>query len=428
MGHRVFALITLLACLTGAVSAVAAEPAAGTAPADAPAAQASTALPPARAFGELSAARVEYGRYLTLAGGCAGCHTRDGGKPFEGGRAIETPFGTVYTSNITPAAGYGIGDFSDADFLRALKHGIRPDGRPYWPTLPYSAYTRVQDDDLLAIKDYLFSVAPSQYLPPPTRLGWPFDSRAPVFGWQDLYLDATPFEPNPQQDEAWNRGAYLVEGLGHCRTCHAPREAAGTPGAQDLRDTYRDGWYGATAAGLSGGPEELSVAVLAERLRSAAVGDGMAADAHRGLAQLAMSDVQAIARYLKDQPPQPTVEHLPAVPEQLSEAVFAQGRKLYDGYCASCHQPHGRGIAPYFPALAGNEAVTAEVPDETVRTLLLGAPSDPAEAYSPHVVMPSFGSIFTDRQIAALASYIRASWGNGAAAVTAEQVATQRNR
>jgi mono/diheme cytochrome c family protein len=437
MGHRVFALFYLLACLTGAGIAIAAEPSADAAPADTPTAQPAPLLPPARAYGELSAARVEHGRYLTLAGGCMGCHTREGGAPFAGGRAIETPFGTLYTPNITPAAGYGIGDFSDADFLRALKHGLRPDGQPYWPTLPYRAYARVPDDDLLAIKDYLFSLAPSSYLPPETRLGWPFDTRAPLFGWQDRYLDTTPFAPNPAKDAAWNRGAYLVEGLGHCRTCHSPRQDAAAQGDGALQDTYQDayqdtyvdGWYApGLAADLSGGLDALSAEALAERLQNAGGDDGIAASAHQGVAQLAASDLQAMARYLKDQPPQPTLQHTPAVPEQLTEAVHAQGRRLYEGYCASCHQSHGRGLAPYFPALAGNETVTADAPDDSVRTLLLGAPSDPAEAYSPHVVMPSFGSIFTDRQVAALASYVRASWGNGATAVTAEQVSALRER
>ena len=181
MDHRVVVLATLLACgVVGAIAPVAAEQApdadtaqSGAAQSDAQSQSApakKSLLPPARAYGDLTEARVTYGRYLTLAGDCVACHTRNGGKPFEGGRSLDTPFGKIYTPNITPAKGYGIGGFSDKDFLRALQHGIRPDGKPYYPALPYPSYTKVKDDDLLAIKDYLFSLGPSRYQPPETQL------------------------------------------------------------------------------------------------------------------------------------------------------------------------------------------------------------------------------------------------------------------
>jgi mono/diheme cytochrome c family protein len=450
MDHRVVVLATLLACAgsAGLTPAAGQPPAAGAgttpATAAAPAEQPSALLPPpARAYGGLSEARVAYGRYLALVGDCVACHTREGGNPFEGGRGIDTPFGTLYTPNITPAKGYGIGAFSDEDFLRALQHGIRPDGKPYYPALPYPSYTKVKDDDLLAIKDYLFSLEPSRYVPPETRLRWPFDLRDLLFGWQALYLDDARFEPDPDKSDAWNRGAYLVEGLGHCGACHTPRNIAGaTEAGEALTGAIVDGWYApGLTSDLSAGLGDWSVDDIATYLRTGetppngdAEGPGTAAAGpmaevvHLSLSQLASSDLRAMAVYLKDMPAKPALPTTPPVPHQLSEAAYIQGRKLYAGYCASCHQSHGRGLAPYFPALAGNEAVTADEPNDVIRTLLLGAPADPSEAYSPHVVMPSFGSIFTDGQIATLASYIRANWGNDAAPVTADEVSALRGK
>lgn len=454
MDHRVVVLATVLACgIVGAAApVVGAEqaPEADTMPSGAakPDAESQSApaekslLPPARAYGSLSQARVTYGRYLTLAGDCAACHTRNDGKPFEGGRSLDTPFGKIYTPNITPAKGYGIGGFSDEDFLRALQHGIRPDGKPYYPALPYPSYTKVKDDDLLAIKDYLFSLEPSRYQPPETQLRWPFDMRDLLFGWQLLYLDNERFQPNPDKSETWNRGAYLVEGLGHCGSCHTPRNIAGAKEHKEaLTGAIVDGWYAPNLTDdLTAGLGDWSVDELATYLATgeappAKSGEGpataalgpMAEVVHQSLSQLAASDLRAMAVYLKDRPPKEAPPTAPPVPHQLSKETYVTGRKLYSGYCASCHQSHGQGLPPYFPALAGNEVVTLRQPNDVIKTLLLGAPSDPSEAYSPHVVMPSFGSIFTDKQIATLASYIRANWGNDAAPVTPDQVSALRS-
>ncbi|WP_295880568.1 cytochrome c [uncultured Thiohalocapsa sp.] len=458
MDHRVVVLTTLLACTLGAGQAPAAEAPAAPSPAAAGAAQSApaqgsgagatppattTALPPPRAYGGLSEARVAYGRYLTLAGDCVACHTREGGNLFEGGRGIDTPFGTIYTPNITPAKGYGIGAFSDEDFLRALQHGIRPDGKPYYPALPYPSYTKVKDDDLLAIKDYLFSLEPSRYQPPETQLRWPFDMRDLLFGWQTLYLDDARFEPSPDKSDEWNRGAYLVEGLGHCGSCHTPRNLAGaTEPKEALTGAIVDGWYAPNlTSDLTEGlgawsVEEIATYFATGEAPSAKSGSGpetaalgpMAEVVHQSLSQLAASDLRAMAVYLKDQPAKEAPPTTPPVPHQLTEETYIKGRKLYAGYCAGCHQSHGQGLAPYFPALAGNEAVTLPEPNDVIKTLLLGAPAEPDEAYSPHVVMPSFGSVFTDEQIATLASWIRASWGNDAAPVSADQVKALRSK
>jgi mono/diheme cytochrome c family protein len=378
---------------------------------------------------------------MTLAGDCMACHTRPGGKPFEGGLGIDTPFGTIYTPNITPAKGYGIGSFSDADFLRALHDGIAPDGKPYYPALPYPSYTKVSDDDLLAIKDYLFSLEPSRYQPPKTELRWPFSERDLLFGWQELYLKRGRFQPDADKSEVWNRGAYLVEGLGHCGSCHTPRNLAGaTKPADALAGAVIDGWFAPNlTSDMSEGLGKWSVEELATYLRTGFApsedkGDGpetaalgpMAEVVHESLSKLATSDLQAMAVYLKDQPTKQAPSDQPPVPHQLSAETYTLGHKLYERYCSACHQSHGQGLAPYFPALRDNEVVTLQEPNDMVKTLLLGAPSDPSQAYSAHVVMPSFGTVLNDKQIATLASFIRASWGNDAAPVTAQQVEALR--
>jgi mono/diheme cytochrome c family protein len=381
----------------------------------------------------LSKARLEYGAYLTLAGDCVACHTRPDGQPFEGGRALETPFGTIYTPNITPSKRRGIGDFSDEDFLRALHRGIGPDGKPYYPAFPYTSYTKVSADDVLAIKDYLFSLQPSDYRPPETELRWPFDVRDLLFGWQALYFAAGRFEPDPDKGEAWNRGAYLVEGLGHCGECHTPRNLAGASEPSEVLDgAVIDGWFAPNlTSDLNQGIGEWSVEALATYLRTGLDEPGDADDAprtaaigpmaevvHDSLSKLALSDLRAIAVYLKDMP----AAEAPAPRPSAAAEAPQPGGTLYQRYCSGCHQRYGQGIAPYFPALRGNPAVTLEQPDDVVEAILLGAPADPAEAYSEHVVMPSFGSILNDEEIAAVASFIRASWGNAAAPVAPDIV------
>jgi mono/diheme cytochrome c family protein len=381
----------------------------------------------------VSEARLAYGAYLADAGGCMACHTRRGGRPFEGGATIETPFGTLYTPNITPSAGYGIGGFGDEDFLRALRRGVGPDGRPYYPAFPYAAFAKVGDDELLAVKDYLFSLEPSNYRPPQNELRWPFNIRELMFGWQERYLRRGEFAADVERSEEWNRGAYLVEGLGHCNACHAPRRRG--PGADEAAPDI-DGWL-MPAPDLAPVAAERSVEGLAEHLRNgiapAAVAPGggtgdeaMPPTLHDNLSRLALSDLRAMAVYLKDPRPQPAFTGEPLVPDLLDEATFTSGRELYLKHCSACHQGQGQGLEPYFPALQGNAAVTAAEPGGVIETILLGAPADPSKALSDLVLMPSYRSVLSDGQIADIVSFIRAGWGNGAAPIRAEEVRALR--
>ena len=387
--------------------------------------------------GGLSEARLSYGEYLTTAGGCLACHTRSGGKPFEGGRRIDTPFGTLSTPNITASRDQGIGGFSDEDFLRALQQGIGPDGRPYYPAFPYRSLTRVADDELLAIKDYLFSLEPSSYRPPQSAMDWPFSIRDLIFGWQELYFRRGPVEPDATKSDQWQRGAYLAEGLGQCGECHrSSRVGDGAEGAVSITETVVDAWYGADPAeDLTAEVSELTVDEVVARLQ-AGVGEdqNQAQDAetmaipplvaalHERLSRLALSDLRAMAVYLKDPAPAEVYSGEPLVPDALPAERYRNGRNLYVKHCSACHQGQGQGLAPYFPALQGNPAVRAEEPDSVVQTILIGAPEDPAKAYSAHVLMPSFRSVLSDTQLADVISFIRTSWGNEAAPVSAERV------
>lgn len=374
-----------------------------------------------------SQARLEYGAYLALAGNCVGCHTRPGGDPLAGGVELETPFGIIYTPNITSHERAGIGAFSDEDFLRAMQQGAAPDGIPYYPAFPYASFSKVSDDDLLAIKDYLFSLPASGDRPPKTRLRWPFDAREQLFGWQELYLTPDRFQPSEEKSEEWNRGAYLTQGLAHCGACHivpspgASLDRAAVSGGSALR-----GWAAPNPAPeIDAALGERSLDELVALLRTGGAEPAPALtthQAHGNLSQLASSDVRAIAVYLKDPAPEAEV----SAAQRLDGGPHTQGSTLYLHYCGACHQRYGQGTAPYFPALRGSQSMTAAEPSDALKSILLGAPAEPAEAYSAHVVMPSFGSLLNDEQIAAIASYIRASWGNQAAPISAKQVAEIR--
>ncbi|KAA6186645.1 cytochrome c [Thiohalocapsa marina] len=404
----------------------------------------------------VSEARLAYGAYLARAGGCADCHTRPGGEPFAGGLGLQTPAGIVYTPNITPSREAGIGRFSDQDFLRAMHDGVAPNGLPYSPVFPYAFYARMPQDAVLAIKDYLFSLPPASYHAPPTRLRWPLDQRETLFGWQALHLDSRPWRADPAMSDEWNRGAYLVQGPGRCAACHGAPTAAGEDmgeRAAEMLPSDADGaladWFGAgSAPALAEVVEGLSVDALAAVLGAgpgAADQDTADQDArmhsdpaaaavimtpaeigrttHAGLAWLARSDLRAIAVYLKA----PAPGDVGTARSTAADAdITDRGWRLYADYCSACHRPYGQGLGPYVPPMRGNAAVIAASPDEAIRAILLGAPAASAAAYSAHVVMPSFAELLNDHQVAALVSYLRASWGNDAPPVTADAVADIR--
>lgn len=366
------------------------------------------------------------GRYLVEAGDCRSCHTRPGGQPFAGGLAIRTPFGTVYTPNLTPDRETGIGTWSDNDFYRALHRGRSPQDKPYYPVFPYTFFTKITKSDVLAIKAYLFSLKPVHYKRPRDQMSWPYGYRPLLDIWQDLFFQEGVFQPDPKRSPVYNRGAYLVDGLGHCGACHTPRNFLGaTEPGMALTGAHISGWFAPNiSSDLKSTIRDMSVSDVVHFLQTGAsnpeasgFGPGtaalgpMAEVVHRSLSHLTDADLTAIATYLKESP-------TPADAEQGAKEAHARplanGAKIYAANCSACHGRGGDGTPPYFPALKGNTVVNLADPTDVVHTVIHGAPQYPDQRYSPYATMPAFGGQLSDKEIAAVTTYIRSHWGNNA--------------
>lgn len=375
------------------------------------------------------------GAYLARVGNCMLCHTERGGAAYAGGRPVETPFGTVYAGNITPDAQTGIGRWSAAQFRRALHEGRSRDGRLLYPVFPYTHTSRITDADADALFDYLRSLPPVHKPNRAHRLRWPYSTQAALAVWRALYFRPAPFQPDPARSREWNRGAYLVQGLGHCGACHTARNALG--GLRDAMDLSgglipMQNWYAPSLAS----PAEAGVAdwPLAdiERLLSTGVSPRgtvigpMAEVVLHSTQFLEPGDVRAMAVYLKALPPAPT----DADPLELPRAaptLLDAGGKLYEKNCAACHGDKGEGVAGAYPPLAGNRAVTLPVTTNLVQVVLHGG-FPPATRGNPRPFgMPPFATTLSDGEVAAVLTYIRSAWGNRAAPVTELTVTQQRS-
>jgi mono/diheme cytochrome c family protein len=387
----------------------------------------------ARPADEALAAR---GRYLAIAGNCAGCHTARGGALYAGGVGIETPFGTVFASNLTPDRDTGIGEWSASHFWRAMHNGRSRDGRLLYPVFPYPNYTRVTREDSDAIYAWLRTLAPVRRPNTPHRLRFPYDSQASLAVWRALFFEPQAHEPQPGRSAPWNRGAYLVNGLGHCNACHSGRNLFGaTSGTLDLSGGLipMQNWY---APSLSA-PDEASVADWAVPDIMKLLGTGisprgsvtgpMAEVVFRSTQHLASADLEAIAVFLKDLPQTPPAPRPPALsPSGPYGATLEQGGKVYDAHCAGCHGEQGEGIASAYPALASNRAVTIEPPANLVR-IVLGGGFAPATAGNPRPFgMPPYATALSDTEIAAVLTMIRNSWGNSGSPINTVDVQRYR--
>ena len=405
-------LVALLGLLLVAASLVAWL--AGGGPRDAPVAASLASTP------EL----VAHGAYLAKAGNCAGCHSARGGPAWAGGTAIATPFGTVYAGNLTPDQATGLGRWTADDFWRALHLGQSRDGRFLLPAFPYAQYTQVSREDADALWAFLRSLPAVQLANRPHDLRWPYRSAAALAVWRALYFRAAEFTPEPGHGTEWNRGAYLVRGLGHCAACHAERNALGAiRHADDLGGGQipMQGWYAPSLAspheaGVAQWPIEDIVALLRDgRSGRHAVLGPMAAVVFRSTQFLQPEDLRAIAVHLRDLPQS-------AVPREIgtpaTAAVLASGSMLFDTHCAGCHAPEAAGAASEYPLLAGQRSLTMNSPANLIKVVLAGGFA-PATAGNPRPYgMPPFASVLTDDEIAALVSYLRQHHGGGASAVT----------
>jgi len=363
---------------------------------------------------EAQSTQVKRGAYLARAGDCVSCHTASGGRPLAGGGRLETPFGYMLAPNITPDPATGIGLWSTDDFYRALHAGVNRSGQDLYPTMPYDFYTRVTRIDSDAIFAYLRTVTPVSNAIDVNHLHFPFDERWTMGGWRELYFKEGTITPSPDKSLAWNRGAYLVEGLGHCSACHSPRNLLGAiEKSKEFEGSIIDGWFALNLSeDITTGLGNWSVDNIATYLKTGVL-DGkttaigpMAEVVNNSLQYLTESDLHAMAEYLKAIPPDSPLR----TGRRRPDASRVQGANLYIDHCAGCHQSMGRGIPDVFPPLAGNGVILASDPANVLKVIVLGIP-----AQNGRIAMPSFAESMSDQQIAALANYVRTSWGNGAA-------------
>jgi len=383
-------------------------------------AHAQTAAPAA------SAQTIAEGKYLTAAGDCVACHTAPGGAPFAGGTVINTPFGKLLGPNITPDNATGIGGWTDDQFVAALKYGIGHNGRLY-PGMPYIYFNEVPRADILKIRAYLATVPAVNHQVVADQLPFPFDLRVLMRGWNLLYFpEHGDYRPDPTQSADWNRGAYLVQGLGHCAACHTPKNSFGGDrtahefegyivdgaNAPALVDSRADG-LGAWSA------DDIATYLKTGHNRYADASGPMASVITNSTSQLTATDDHDIALYLKSLP---ATAAAPPAPLAATTPAMIAGAHIYADECAACHQTTGAGEPGLIPTLAASPVVNATQPVTLMHIVLHGAHSVATDAAPTAGAMPGFQSLMTNDQIADVLTYIRNSWGNAAPAVSGDDV------
>jgi alcohol dehydrogenase (quinone), cytochrome c subunit len=395
------------------------------------------------------AASIERGRYLAVAADCTACHTAPEGKPFAGGLAIDSPLGTIYSTNITPDPESGIGKFTLDDFDRAVRHGIDDEGVTLYPAMPYPSYALMSDADIAALYTYfVHGVEPAASSEHANGIPWPLSIRWPVAIWRKLFApsaDAPAFIASRYADPVVARGAYLVQGPGHCGSCHTPRAITLQEKAlDDSSNSYLaggqqiGGWVavnlrGNVGDGLGDWSKEDIVATLrtARNAKQAVIGAPMSEVVVHSMQNLSETDLQAIAAYLKTLAPSsgdaPKFAANPATAAALAKGHEAdRGAQLYDDNCAACHHTDGAGSPKALPEIAGNSSVLAQDPNSLIRLVLAGSALPGTTAAPSPLGMPGFGWRLSNEEVAQLLTFIRSSWGNQASSVTAGEVARVR--
>ena len=428
-GHRLASLSIGLAISIAAGAARAAEPAA-----------------------QPDTAAIERGKYLAVAADCAACHTAPNRLPFAGGLPIDTPLGTIYSTNITPSADFGIGRYTEEQFSQALRHGIRGDGAHLYPAMPYTSYAKFTDEDTHAL--YLYfkqAIKPVDARAPETALPFPMNIRLSMLGWNLLFLDGQVFTPDPKQSAQWNRGAYLVAGATHCSTCHTPRgflmqeEASRALSGAQVGPWYAPNITSDPTSGVGSWSKEELVAFLRDgRLRGKAQAAGSMGEAvEHSFQHLTADDLDAIATYVKTVPP--IHDGAAGSSRFVAGSMFsdlgelrgrdgitsdnnasASAAALFQGNCASCHSAEGQGSKDgYYPSLFHNSATGAKNATNLIAAILYGVDRTVA---GKQAFMPGFGgdptdaSHLSDRDIAVLGTYVLAHYGPGDTTISEQQV------
>lgn len=386
---------------------------------------------PVAASAETPSDTVRKGEYLARAGDCVACHSNPGGEPFAGGRPMPTPFGTLFSSNISPDPDYGIGKWTADQFHTMMHDGRSPDGGLIYPAMPFPAYTKVTREDSDAIFAYLKSVPPQHVPNKQNQLNFPYNNRSLIIGWRTLFFQAGTFKPDPSKSAEWNRGAYLVEGLGHCSMCHSPINALGGTsesqafqgGLIPMQQWYAPALNGNTQAGLG----DWSLEDIADLLRTGVSNRGavygpMSEVVFDSLQYLTDEDTRAMAVYLKSLGQQaPAAGDLRPIPAAESSLLIELGRTVYSAQCANCHGVDGRGKPPAFPPLAGNQSIMMQSTVNPIRMVLNGGYPPATKGNPAPYGMPPFAQSLSDDEVAAVVSYIRQAWGNRGEPVTARE-------
>jgi len=382
---------------------------------------------------------LKKGEYIARLGDCVACHTAEKGVPFAGGLKLSTPFGALYSTNITPDPDNGIGHYSFAQFDRAMRRGIAADGRNLYPAMPYPSYAKIGDEDMQALyaylmKDVLAAKAPNL----PSEMSFPFNQRWGLTFWNWLFLQDAPFAADQKQNAAWNRGAYLVEGLGHCGACHTPRglmfqekamSASGPDGQYFLAGETVEYWRALSLRHLPWSTEESVMLLKTGRNSTTFVSGNMTDVIHNSTQYFTDADLTAMVGYLKSLPPgkdeKAIVVNTQPIDAKPADLFTSRGGLGYVQFCVDCHRQDGTGVPGVFPSLQGTPSVASADPSSLIHIMLTGWKTAQTQTHERVLTMPGFAKL-SDEEIAEILSFTRKSWGNQAGVITAAQVKAAR--
>lgn len=374
------------------------------------------------------AASVERGRYVAITGDCQACHHSSDNTSLSGGYGIETPFGTIFASNITPDKETGIGNWSEEQFANAVRNGKGPNG-PLYPAMPYTSYVKMSDQDIHDLWNYIKTLKPVHNRVVENQLPFPFNIRYLMLGWNRLFFDATPLANDNTQSEEWNRGRYLAEGAAHCSMCHTPRNNFG---AEQKKSAYHgavlQNWFAPAITNddrslANWSKEDLVTYLKTGRNRLTVASGPMSEAVVASFQNFNDKDLNAVATYIKSLQPQKTSAVTPLV---IDNPKVAMGKRIYFDNCAACHVSNGKGIPNMIPAFAGNNGILDKNTESMIHVLLAGSQGAITKNNPTAASMPGFAWRLTDREAAAVLTYIRNSWGNGASPVDENQVKDMR--
>ena len=379
---------------------------------------------------------VKRGQYLAHLGDCVACHTDKGGKPMAGGLELKTPFGTLYSTNITPDQKTGIGEYSFEQFDRVMRKGVAADGHNLYPAMPYPSYSKMSPDDMRALYQYLMlGVAPVDKANIESQMKWPYNMRWGLSFWNILFGGSKPFSADVSQTAQWNRGAYIVQGMGHCGSCHTPRgilfqekamSQEGSSGKYFLSGSTVDSWHAVNLRNLWTVPEIVSFLKTGRNQHATAYGT-MTEVIGLSTQNFTDDDLTAMAVYLKSLSNEGEKQSQPMVAVEKTQLYKTSGGLSYVQFCSTCHMNDGKGVPKVFPPLAGNKSILSEDPTSVIHVVLSGWKSAETKTNHRIVGMPEYGSL-EDAELAGIITFIRSSWGNAAPAVTVDQVKAVRGQ